>query len=235
MTDDLIRSYEPNLETVTLIAQTPIVLLVGISGAGKDSIKKMLLQSGKYHHIVSHTTRKPRVNSGVMETDGVEYHFISEKTARQMLQDGAFVEAKLVHGTMYGTSSAEISQAKREGKIALTDLDVQGVAEYMAMSEYVTALFVLPPDYEEWQRRLYARYGEHQAEPADIAKRMQTATSELEEALKQPYYHFIVNNDLHEAVATADLIAHGLESAHGHQADMPRKVAISLLERIRRA
>jgi guanylate kinase len=212
MKDHRISDYKPGQAAIKLVSETPIVLLVGISGAGKDSIKRILLQTGNYHHIVSHTTRKPRVNGGVLEQDGVDYHFITVAEALNMADEGGFVEVKQYGDNIYGTSVAEIQAASNEHKIAVTDLEVQGVAEYKAISTNVIALFILPPDYEEWQRRLYARYGTHKADAADIAKRMQTAILELEEALQRPYYHFIVNNDLHTAVATADKIAHGDDS-----------------------
>lgn len=204
----LVDSYTISEKSAAIVRSTPIVLLVGVSGAGKDTVKHRLLETGKYHHIVSHTTRVPRENGGVMEQDGVDYHFITKAQAAQMLEEGAFVEAKRYGDNLYGTSVAEIEQANREGKIAITDLEVQGVAEYKAISSTVIALFILPPSYSEWQHRLHARYGAEGADPADIAKRMSAAIHELEEALRQPYYHFVVNENVAEAVAAVDKIAH---------------------------
>lgn len=209
---DLANNYKPDGKAISIVRETPIVLLVGVSGAGKDTIKHHLLETGKYHHIISHTTRAPRENAGVMEQDGVEYHFVSKEKAVEMLQNGEFVEANVYSDNLYGTSVAEIAQAKREGRIAITDLEVQGVAEYKAISPNIIALFILPPDFSEWQRRLYARYGSNDADPADIQKRMHTAISELDEALHQPYYHFIVNENLTDAVVAADKIAHDHDS-----------------------
>jgi guanylate kinase len=166
------------------------------------------LRTGDYHHIISHTTRAPRENGGVMEQDGTEYHFISKETAVEMLQQGAFVEAKQYGGNLYGTSVAEIQKAYDEGKIAVTDIEVQGVAEYKAISPQVIAVFILPPNYDVWQQRLHARYGKEGADPADIARRMKTAIAELEEALDKPYYHFVVNESIEEAVRAVDSIAH---------------------------
>jgi len=204
----LLADYQPSAATVELVGQTPIVLLVGISGAGKDTIKHHLLQSGKYHHIVSHTTRLPRNNAGVMETNGEDYHFVDHDQAHGMLEQGAFVEAKQYGANIYGTSVAELEQAKQEGRIALTDIEVQGVTEYKAISNTVIAIFILPPSYKEWQRRLHSRYLPGEADPADIKKRMHTAITELEDALAQPYYHFVINDDLDQAVEIVDKIAH---------------------------
>lgn len=203
----LVKTYAPSQAVKQLVQETPIVLLVGVSGAGKDTIKHRLLETGNYHHIVSHTTRQPRENGGVLEQDGVEYHFVTPDAAINMLKNGEFVEAKEYSGNLYGTSAAEIQWAKDTGKVAITDIEVNGVAEYKAISKNVIAVFVLPPNFKEWQRRLQARYGAKGADPVDIQKRMKTAISELEEALRQPYYHFVVNENLDEAVAATDSIA----------------------------
>lgn len=204
----LVADYAISPETTELVQSTPIVLLVGISGAGKDTIKKRLLASGEYHHIVSHTTRAPRENAGMLEQNGVDYHFISQDMAAQMLKSGAYVEAKKYGDNIYGTSAAEIAAAKQTGKIAITDLEVQGVAEYKEISSNVIAIFILPPSFTEWQRRLQSRYGDGGFDPLDMAKRMATAILELEEALDKPYYHFVINDDLEKAVTVADKIAH---------------------------
>src|SRR5689334_10048235 len=76
------------------------------------------------------------------------------------------------------------------------------------MSANVIAIFVLSPNFYAWQERLKARYREGKIDPADMEKRMHTAVRELEEALKVPYYHFIMNDDLEIAIDTVDKIAH---------------------------
>jgi guanylate kinase len=205
--EQLITNYRISPEGIELVRSTPVVLLVGVSGAGKDTIKHRLLETGKYHHIISHTTRSPRQNGDTMEQDGIDYHFIDKEQAVRMLENHEFVEAKFVHGNAYGTSITEIQKAKDDGKVAITDLDVQGVAEYKEISQNVIAEFILPPNYEEWQRRLHTRYGPAGADPADIITRMNTAIAELHEALAQPYYHFVVNESIDAAVKAADSIA----------------------------
>ena len=204
---NLIEDYKISPRGIELVKTTPIVLLVGVSGAGKDTIKHRLLATGRYHHIVSHTTRAPRENNGSLEVDGVDYHFISQEKAAEMLRNGEFIEANIYSGNVYGTSITEIEKAKNEGKVAITDLEIQGVAEYKAISEKVIAEFILPPDFKEWQRRLRTRYGGHEIDTADMAKRMSTAIAELKEAVAKPYYHFVVNENLDEAVQAADSIA----------------------------
>ncbi len=67
--------------------------------------------TGNYHHLISNTSRPPRINHGIREQDGREYHFMDLETAKQMLEDQLFVEAKVFSGNLYGTSSSEVRVA----------------------------------------------------------------------------------------------------------------------------
>lgn len=190
-----LKDYKPSPEATKLIHDTQILLLVGPTGAGKDSLKQKLLDVGKFHHIISHTTRSPRINHGVIEEDGKDYHFIDKPTAEKMLDDHAFIEAKVYSDNLYGTSIEEIQIAHDQGKIAMTDIEVQGVAEYKALDPGVMAVFLLPPDFETWQKRLQSRYGDV-VDAADYRLRLETALQELDELLNTDYYVAVINEDL---------------------------------------
>ena len=138
-----IAAYQPNGGVRQLVADTKLVLLVGVSGAGKDTTKQRLLQDPEFADIVSYTTRQPRQNAGVLETPGVDYHFIDEAAVVNMLENHEFIEAKFVHGTVYGTGAKEIQAIAEAGKIAVTDIDVQGVSEYKKLSGDVVARWLM--------------------------------------------------------------------------------------------
>lgn len=156
--EDLITNYQPTESTIELVKSTKIALLAGISGAGKDTIKKQLLKSPEFRDIVSHTTRAPRTNNGCAEQDGIDYHFIDSQTAENMLQNNEFIEAKFVHGTFYGTSVAELKLAHDQNRVAITDIDVQGVEEYERLAPDSIAIFIVPPNSRTWIERLKKRY-----------------------------------------------------------------------------
>jgi len=229
--EQMITVYEPTPETVELVQNSNITLLVGISGAGKDTIKKKLLEKDGYSDITSHTTRPPRMNNNVLEQDGQEYHFVSVETAQDMLVQKAFIEAKLVHGTVYGTSTDEVRRAHDQHKIAVTDIDVQGVDEYKQLSQDVIAIFILPPSFEIWRQRLMQRYESAEAFDEEWPKRRTSAVQELQQALSVPYYHFIINDELARSVQIADEIAHQGD-LFNRKDDEARLVARDLLEDI---
>ncbi len=204
-----LSAYKTPPEAVKVVSNTAIVFLVGISGAGKDTVRKELLATGDFHHIVSHTTRPPRHNHGVLEQDGVDYHFVDVKKVENMLDNKEFIEAKIFSNNVYGTSIAEIQAVHDAELIAISDLEIQGVAEYMAISPAVKPIFLLPPSYEIWQERLKRRYHDNDIDPIDISRRLQTAKVELQEALEKDYFYFVINNDLETSIQQVEAIANG--------------------------
>ncbi|HYF97138.1 MAG TPA: guanylate kinase [Patescibacteria group bacterium] len=227
---ELLDDYAVPTPGLELLKRAKIVFIVGISGAGKNTIIKELLKTDKYKLIISHTTRKPRKNHGVLEQDGKDYHFIDEQEAERMLTNGEFIEAKIYSGNIYGTSLKEVQDAYEESRIAISDIEVQGVSEYMKVAQNVTPIFLLPPDFNTWRERLTKRYEGIGQNLDDIKKRLHTAKAELQEALGKDYFEFVINDDLVKTVSTVDKIAHGrLSSEKNHQA---RQIAQDILQRL---
>lgn len=206
----LINNYKPTEEVVDLVRRVPKVFIVGIAGAGKNATIQQLLKTGAFHYIVSHVTRPPRENNGVLEQEGVEYHFISMDKAVNMLEKHEFVEAKWVHRqNIYATSPQEFLTCEKNKKIAIADIDVAGVEEYMKIAPDTTRpIFLLPPNFETWQQRFKSRY-EGRLGEGEFQRRLQSAAHEIEHALNQPYYSIVINDDLNDAVDQIKTIAEG--------------------------
>lgn len=227
----LIARYRPTGAAIDLVRRTRLALLAGISGAGKDTIKRQLLRDSQFRDIVSHTTRPPRANNNRAEEDGVDYHFIDAAEARAMLERHEFIEAKFVHGTVYGTSVAELQAAHDQQRIAITDIDVQGVAEYEALAPQGIAIFIVPPDYDTWLTRLKSRYATEEEFRVEWPKRRVSSINELTHALEVPYYHVIINDDLARSVRVCrEIIQRG--DVFNRKDDEARLAARGLLERI---
>lgn len=224
--DRLIASYKPSETATRIVRDASIVLLVGITGAGKNTLKQVLLRDGTFYDFISHTTRPPRSNQGVMEQDGVNYHFIDLATAKAMLERGDFIEAKRVHANVYGTAVEGLLQSVRAGLTAVNDVDVQGVEEYKVMSPDVHAVFILPPSFDEWNRRRLARY-DGQIDPEDNRVRLESAKKELDFALSSGLFEFIVNDDVERAADCVRAIVRGT------QADTERESAHAVAMKLR--
>ena len=167
------------------------------------------------------------------EQKGVDYHYIDEATAAELLQSRAFVEAKFVHGTLYGTGVRQIQDIRDAGKIAVTDIDVQGVDEYKKLSPGVVAIFLLPPNFQEWQRRLSVRYTSQAEFDREWPKRYTSAIREITHALEVPYYHFVINDDIDETARIVRAIA-SKPDVYNRKDDEARLAARDLLDSLLR-
>jgi guanylate kinase len=215
--NELLASYVPGEAAVRTVRDAKIVLLVGITGAGKNTLKRELLKDDAYYEFISHTTRPPRSNLGVMEQDGKDYFFIDTNEAIRMLKAGEYIEAKKVHSNIYGTAIEGLKPSVESDRIAVNDIDVQGVDEYKTMSPDVHAVFLLPPSLEEWHNRRLARYG-GRIDPEDNQVRLESAKMELEFALNKGYFDFLVNDDVTQAAQEIKHIVAGTKDSAAHDA-----------------
>ncbi|MCK5227239.1 MAG: guanylate kinase, partial [Desulfobulbaceae bacterium] len=176
------------------------------SGTGKSTIMKetMALVSG-ISFSVSHTTRKSRQG----EVDGVDYTFVDRDTFCMMRDKGAFLEHAEVHGNFYGTSKETIEKFLDQGQDIILDIDVQG-ARQIRESAGVSAsfIFIVPPSWEELQRRLTDR-GTDSAET--IALRLGNAQREM--ASVDQFDYVIVNDEVARAADTLRAIIIAKRSA----------------------
>lgn len=174
-----------------------IIVISAPSGAGKSTLVKRLMAAVPgLAFSVSYTTRPPRAG----EKHGREYFFVSPWRFRGMIARREFVEWAKVFGHLYGTSKMQIRAAQRRGKDILLDIDVQGHQQVRKKLPEAVSVFVLPPSFQELERRLRHR---HSDMPAVIARRLETARQEI---VHWPEYDYLVVND-HLRTATQALQA----------------------------
>jgi guanylate kinase len=201
----LLADYRISPEGQTTLNRTTLVLMVAPSAGGRNTIIKELLKTGDYYFIISDTTRKPRMNDGVLEQTGREYWFRTEEEMLQEIRDGKFLEAEVIHNQQVsGTSIRELEKAFDQHKIAITDVDIGGIHSIIKAKPDTIALVVLPPSFKEWQKRFSGR-GE--MDPMEHKRRLSTACTILEDALNHPYFRFIINDTIPQAVEQVQQIA----------------------------
>ncbi len=233
--ETLLQDYRPSSEAVDTLQSVSIVLLVGIVSAGKDTIQGKLLEKNDYTSIVTCTTRQPRENNGVLEQDGVDYHYLTLEQMTDNITNHRMIEVNKFGDNFYGTHVNEFKKASQTNKIVLGDIDVNGIAAFRKLApDAVTALFIVPPTYEAWQSRLEKRYSSREVFNVEWKKRRDLTINELRHALEVPYYHFIINDDLDRAVRVIDEIAHRGDAFNRHD-DEARLAARDLLDAITNA
>ncbi|HEY1079306.1 MAG TPA: guanylate kinase, partial [Bdellovibrio sp.] len=136
--------------------KTRLIVVAAPSGAGKSSfVEKLSREDSRLEDIVTFTTRSMR--SG--ESEGHPYHFIDTAEFQRRIQEGFFVEWAKVHTNFYGTSFQSIENSWKNGKCAIMDIDIQGVATFKAKFPDAKTVFILPPSIDELRRRIAKRDG----------------------------------------------------------------------------
>lgn len=162
------------------------------SGCGKTTILlqvQRVLDNLKFS--VSSTTRPPRPR----EIHGKDYFFISEGEFLRKVQQNEFLEWAKVHDHYYGTEKKQIEDYLKAGQDVILDIDVQGARQVKCVLPRAVTIFILPPSWEELEKRLKLRATEP---PETVRKRLKNALMEVSESY---WYDFvIINDDLKSAV-----------------------------------
>jgi guanylate kinase len=105
-------------------------------------------------------------------------------------------------------------------RVLITDTDIQGCDTIMSYSDSTVPIFVLPPNFEEWMRRLDGRGA---MSPSEKRRRLTSAADEIQFALERNYFKFIINWDLkltieelHQHILTKSFGEAEQQAAHGH-------------------
>ena len=53
-----IDQYQISEKSLDILNSTSVVMMVSITGGGKNTIIEELLKTNKFHYVVSHTTRR---------------------------------------------------------------------------------------------------------------------------------------------------------------------------------
>jgi len=158
----------------------------GPSGVGKGTLNARLFAEfgDQMAFSVSATTRAPREG----EIDGTHYFFISKQEFENRIANNDFLEYAQFAGNSYGTPKSYVMSLLEQGKNVLLEIEVQGAMQVMARMPSCVSIFVLPPSFEELERRLRGRGTETEEK---ILKRLETAKGEL--AYADKYQYQVVN------------------------------------------
>lgn len=172
-----------------------LVLLSGVSGAGKDTIKKELIKRmDNVTSMPSYTDRKPRPD----EEDGKIYNFITTEEFENKIKENEFYEYSVHHEHYYGTSKKILNEKIKSGKIIVKDIEVNGTENLLKLlkddMDIVTIFLRVPKD--ELRRRL-----ENRIEKASIKEiELRLNRFDYEESKIGIYDYVLKNNDLEKTV-----------------------------------
>ncbi len=175
--------------------QPLLILLSGLSGAGKDTILEALRKSNlRFYFSVSATTRAPRTG----EREGVDYFFVSRDKFQQMIDNNELLEWANVYGNLYGRPKEPIRQALQRGEDVIVRLDVQGAAAYKKILPGAVAIFMTTPTIADLEKRLKNRRTETSKE---LKMRLNAAARELDQLHIFDYIIINRENELEKTIA----------------------------------
>lgn len=173
------------------MSKTRMILIAAPSGAGKNSFMARALKDFPVlKDVTTYTTRQQREG----EINGEDYHFLDRSDFEAKIEEGFFVEWSPVHDSLYGTSRQSLEETWDEGRVAIMDIDVQGVEKFNNIYPDAISVFILPPSIDELRKRILSRDKEP---PKNLELRLENAKKEIQMAHKYDYQ--LVNDEFEKS------------------------------------
>ena len=171
-------------------AQGFFIVVSAPSGTGKTSIcREFMKLCPDIQFSVSSTTRLPRLG----EKEGIDYHFISEASFKEQIEQGTFAEWTENYGHLYGTSIRTMHRFFRRGFNLLLDLEPGGAEALKKNYPGGVFVFILPPSLDDLKNRLNKRGETLEV----IQKRLNKVMDEIKEVI---WYDYVINEKIDHAV-----------------------------------
>ena len=183
-----------------------LLLLSGPAGSGKSTLlRRALSEDRNLVFSISCTTRSPREG----ETDGQDYHFLSDDEFSKRVENNEFLEHAEVHKWRYGTLSNAVVDILNKGKDVIMDIDVQGADQVRdskdpVISDALVDVFLTTSDTTELEKRLRGRDSEDED---TFQLRMQTAVDEIKRWRDYTYCILSGNHEEDFKVLSSILVA----------------------------
>ena len=172
-----------------------LVILSGVSGAGKDTIKKELIKRmANVESLPSYTSRPKREG----DIEGQTYKFVTKKEFEEMIANKDFYEFDIHHDNYYGTSRKLLNEKISNGKIIVKDIDVNGTEHLISLlgkDTKIVTIFLRVPK-KELKKRLEQREDKPTLE--QIILRLNRF--DYEESKISLYDYVIKNNNLEKTL-----------------------------------
>lgn len=174
---------------VDVVEKGLLIILSGPSGVGKGTVRQELFKDESLNlaYSISMTTRKPRP----AEKEGVDYFFVSETEFLNKIENDELLEYAKFVGNYYGTPKFYVEQLLNGGKNVVLEIEVQGALQVMRKCPHALTIFLVPPSFEELERRIRGR----RTEAEEVVKeRLDKARKEI--ATKDEYKYVVENDDV---------------------------------------
>lgn len=188
-----LSSYHPNGQIVVDFARSNFGVIAGPTGAGKDTLRKLLTSKNPnvFKPILSTTSRPMRPG----EQDGVEYHFRDLKFFDQGLDEQRFLQVELVHNQQLSGLDFMDIQSLGDGHFGVGILIADTEKKLRTLNRDLKTVFIVPPSLEELIRRIESS---RSMDKMEVNRRLNAAKTEIQQALNDKNYYLLTNDNLEQ-------------------------------------
>ena len=185
-----------------------IYYLFGKSASGKDTIYKKLKElKPEWKEVTPYTTRPIREG----ETEGVEYHFVSNEQMEQFKRDGKIIEER-IYDTVYGPWRYGTVD---DGQISFSDgsdyLMIGVLESYLSTRDYVgseniTPIYIEVPDDIRLERARKREMLEKNPKFDEIRRRFEADNRDFSEdklkkaGIRKRYRNIVIEDCINEII-----------------------------------
>jgi guanylate kinase len=210
------HNYQPSDQVISRLANLDLIAIVGPTGTGKTTIIEKL----GIPRVLSTVSRDKRPG----EKNDVDYLFTEDyfKVIEQ-IKAGEFVQYLVSpNGEFYGT---HIDSYPESGRCIMAII-AGAIPNFRSLGfRSITQIYIMPPSYIEWMRRIGT------SRTKDLLTRISEARESLDLALSDDNYHYVLNDNIDNAVQDISLILSG-KPINQHRTDLAMGTADLLLEHI---
>jgi len=209
-------SYQASDEVKQRLSQVNLLAIVGPTGVGKTTLINQL----NIPAVMSVVTRDMRDS----EKNNQNYRFREDYlNILKEIKTGQFAQFVVSDsGDFYGT---HVDAYPGSGWCAMA-IFATAIPSFRQLGfRDVTPVYIMPPGYVEWMRRVGAQ------RDSDLNARIQEAITSIKTALGDSSYHFVLNDNVKLAVADLVAIMNG-QAPNEHRSRLAVETADVLLERL---
>ena len=174
------------------------MIIAGPTAVGESTFTNELIESYDFFtKAVSATTRDPRLN----EKHGIDYYFLDKETFFNEVEKGKIIEWTHVpsRDAYYGTYAPDLQDKLNKGLKVIINTDTKG-AEFFKNNYGATTIFIRPKDLDVVKDRLVRR--DPSISQEEVEKRLKQAQEEIESAIKEKIYDYVIWNNDYEFART---------------------------------
>jgi len=172
-----------------------LVILSGVAGAGKDTVKKEIINRMENVESIPSITDRPMRPGDIA---GETYIFVDNNQFKKMIENNELYEFDIHHNHYYGVPKKQLNDKMNQGKTVIKDVDVNGtenLVKILRQHMKVVTIFLRVPK-EELRRRLENRVDK----PDEKEIELRLSRFDFEESKIGNYDYVIDNVDKEETI-----------------------------------